>query len=286
MNKTKILIDKQIGQNLKILLSKKKSDKNKKFKRQLKKNIDLIKLSYLDKKNYFYVLSGIKSDANYIKKIKLIAKSLGTVIEQNAKKEKFVKVTPKLKLLSKFNQEQQDTQLRYHQTNSGGSIHSDGPQLSTPPNYVFLACIKESENGGRSIVTYCNKIYDQLKKNKPNTLKILKSKFLFERRGFNHKPKIFSQPIFVFKKNNLRFRYLREYIETAYKIRHIKMPAKKVEALNKLDSYLENKLYQKKLKLKTGDIMILNNKFLAHGRTKFKINKNSSQRSLLRVWVN
>ena len=31
MNKTKILIDKQIGQNLKILLSKKKSDKNKKF---------------------------------------------------------------------------------------------------------------------------------------------------------------------------------------------------------------------------------------------------------------
>ena len=45
MNKTKILIDKQIGQNLKNLLSKKQLDKNKKFKRELKKNIDLIKLS-------------------------------------------------------------------------------------------------------------------------------------------------------------------------------------------------------------------------------------------------
>ena len=79
---------------------------------------------------------------------------------------------------------------------------------------------------------------------------------------------------------------MREYIETAYKIKNIKMPISKIKALNKLDEYLENKLYQKQLKLKTGDVIIFNNKFLAHGRTKFQINKNSLQRSLLRVWVN
>ncbi len=286
MDNKKILIDKEIGQALNNLLSTKNPKRNKEFRSNLKKNIDLIKYNYLDKKNYFYVLSGIKSDANYIKKIKLIAKSLGTVVEQNAKKIKFVKVTPNVKLLNKLNQDQKNAQLRYHQTNSGGSIHSDGPQLSIPPNYVFLACIKESDNGGRSIITYCNKIYDQLKKSNISTLKVLKSKFLFERRGFNYNPKIFSQPIFKLEKDNIRFRYLREYIETAYKIKNIKMPISKIKALNKLDEYLENKLYQKQLKLKTGDVIIFNNKFLAHGRTKFQINKNSLQRSLLRVWVN
>ena len=30
--------------------------------------------------------------------------------------------------------------LRYHQTNLGGSIHSDGPQLSSPPKFIIMAC--------------------------------------------------------------------------------------------------------------------------------------------------
>ena len=38
--------------------------------------------------------------------------------------------------------------LRYHQTNLGGSIHSDGPQLDTPPNYVAMACLNQAEKGG------------------------------------------------------------------------------------------------------------------------------------------
>ena len=30
----------------------------------------------------------------------------------------------------------------------GGSIHSDGPQLDTPPNYVAMACLNQAEKGG------------------------------------------------------------------------------------------------------------------------------------------
>ena len=64
------------------------------------------------------------------------------------------------------------------------------------------------------------------------------------------------------------------------------MPKNKIIALNKLDELLTNKKFQKRFKLSTGDIVIFNNQFLSHGRTKFKINKNSSQRALMRVWVN
>ena len=256
------------------------------LKKNLKKNIGYIKSRFLNKNDYFFIVKGFKSDKNFIKKIKIIANCMGEVVIQNYKKNKFVKVTPKVNLIKRFSDTEKKDKLRYHETNSGGSIHSDGPQLSMPPNYVFLACIKESDSGGKSIISNCIKIFNKLKQKDPKTLKILMSKFHFERRGFKFKEKIFSKPIFEFKNNELRFRYLREYIETAYKIKKKKMPKNKVIALNKLDSFLTNKSYQKRFRLNTGDIVIFNNKFLSHGRTKFKINKNSAQRSLMRVWVN
>ncbi len=286
MNKSQNTINLNLKNITNILLKNQSKIKNINLKKKLKENIEIIKSNFLNRNDYFFIIRGFKSDKNYEKKIKLLANCFGNVIVQNYKNNKFVKVTPKVNLIKKLsNVEKKDT-LRYHETNSGGSIHSDGPQLAIPPNYVFLACIKESKSGGKSIITNCMKIFNVLKKRDPKILKILMSKYYFERRGFNFKNKILSKPIFEIKKNGLRFRYLREYIETAYKIKKKKMPKNKINALNKLDKFLTNEKFQKKFKLNTGDIVILNNQFLSHGRTKFKINKNSSQRALMRVWVN
>ena len=58
----------------------------------------------------------------------------------------------------------------------------------------------------------------------------------------------------------------------------------KNEALNILDKLLVKKEFQSKYKLNEGDIIILNNNYLAHGRSSFKLNI-SNQRSLMRIWV-
>ena len=42
----------------------------------------------------------------------------------------------------------------------------------------------------------------------------------------------------------------------------------------------------KKIKLKRGDLILLNNHILAHGRTTFKIGKNFNERKLYRIWIN
>lgn len=60
-----------------------------------------------------------------------------------------------------------NVKLRYHQTNLGGAIHSDGPQLSTPPKYVIMGCIKQAEKGGYSVITSVIKIYNYIKKKIP-----------------------------------------------------------------------------------------------------------------------
>ena len=77
---------------------------------------------------------------------------------------------------------------------------------------------------------------------------------------------------------------MREYIEAAYIIKKIGLTKKEIEAFNLLDSLLINKRFQNNYKLNQGDIIILNNNHLAHGRSSFKINS-SKQRSLMRVWI-
>jgi len=106
-----------------------------------------------------------------------------------------------------------------------------------------------------------------------------------ERRGFDYpNGNIFEKPIFEKKKNFFRFRYVREYIEAAYKIKKIKLKPNQIRALNFLDSLLKNKHFHIKCKLSKGDVVILNNYILGHARTKFSLDS-KGQRRLMRAWV-
>lgn len=217
------------------------------------------------------------------------AKSLGKIRDQNAKKDKIIEIKPDLKKIRelKIKKTKIKTVLRYHQTNLGGSIHSDGPQHLIPPKYLIMACEQNSLKGGDTVIVNTKKIYNYLKQHKPKFLNILNKKIFFERRGFNFKNEnVFSKPIFNNKNNSFIFRYLRDYIEKGYSIRKKKISKKLTRALNYLDRLLKSKKFMKKIKLKRGDLILLNNHTLAHGRTTFKINKKFHQRLLYRIWIN
>ena len=112
------------------------------------------------------------------------------------------------------------------------------------------------------------------------------SKFLFERRGFYTKKSnaVFERKIFDTNKNTFCFRYLREYIEKGYFLRKKTLTKDQFKALNLLDKKLQTNKFQNNYKLKTGDMILLNNNILAHGRTGFKI-ENKNKRSLYRMWA-
>ena len=78
---------------------------------------------------------------------------------------------------------------------------------------------------------------------------------------------------------------MREYIETAYKKKKIQLQSDQVKALNFLDKLIQSNRFQKKFKLNQGDVIILNNNFLAHGRTGFPLNLNRKQRTIIRIWI-
>jgi alpha-ketoglutarate-dependent taurine dioxygenase len=274
MNK-KLVFD--LKKNLNIYLNKNKNLSN------LKKNIlDLKKC--INKDKHHIIIRNFEKKPNKINyKIEEFAKLFGKPLAQNKLGQKFVIIKPNISLIKK-RQINKEIKLRYHQTNAGGAIHSDGPQLSTPPKYVIMACIRQADKGGSSIIASAQKIFFFLKKKRPDILKILKKNFFFERRGFNYSNQnILKSPIFK-DKDTFKFRYLREYIEAAYVIKKIKLKKKELNAFNYLDVLLTQKKFQNNYKLNQGDIIILNNNYLAHGRSSFKLNA-VKQRSLMRVWI-
>ena len=278
-----IMLNKKINLILRSLEKSKTSKEKKGIKLEGQKLIKKIKEKCnSSSKKYFIIKCNNKK--RLLENIKFIVSLFGKKISQNSKKEKMLLVTPNTRLIKKFKKKIND-KLRYHQTNKGGSIHTDGPQHKDTPKFLLMASISNKNRGGESIVVDGKKIFDYLRKNKPTICKTLQEKYLFERRGFNYSNKnIFKKPIFENKKN-FSMRYLREYIITAYKTVNEEIPSDKFKAMNYLDKLLYSKKFQKKFKLKEGEIVIINNKSLAHGRTSFAINQ-LKPRKILRVWYN
>jgi len=255
-----------------------------------KKNNSAIRSILLKKlkiKNFLIIES--ENDSNIQKNIVNISKCLGNLVSQNKNGIKLLKIKPK-KNIKTYNDKQKKKILRYHQTNLGGSIHSDGPQLDTPPNYVAMACLNQAEKGGSSVLTDTRLIFRYLNKKNKEVLNTLKKKFPFEKRGFSKNGKlsnkIILKPIFELKNRTLRFRYLRDYIESGYRSKNYKITKQIKKSFNMLDSLLEKRRFIKKFKLNKGDILILDNRYMAHGRTKFQFDKKGhNSRVLLRTWI-
>lgn len=249
-------------------------------------DVKFIKENYLDKDKYHLIIKDFCKNPRRIK-INVInfSKKFGKILRQDKYGKKFTLVTPNIKKIKNKKLKKQNVKLRYHQTNTGGFIHSDGPQLNNPPNYVLMACIQNATRGGYSILSSIKKIILHLKKKDKKTLSVLKNKFLFEKRGFYFKnqSKIHNKSIIEEYNKNFKFRYLRDYINEAYKLKSLKLSISQIKALDKLDNLLYKKKNQYLYKLNEGDLLLLNNYKLAHGRSPFSISSNNN-RSLIRVW--
>jgi len=246
----------------------------------LKKKIQFLKKNYLDSGNKHII---IKNFSTQKKQVIKFSKLFGKTLPQNNSGKQYLIVKPNLRKLKFQTKKNIKENLRYHETNLGGSLHSDGPQLLVPPKNVFMCCLNQAKKGGSSIIVSMEKIYKHLKKKNKKVLQTLEKKFLFERRGFGKK--IFLKPIFSKNKKKILFRYLREYIETAYKQKNRALDIKRLDALDTLDKLMKKKKFQHIDKISKGDLIILNNNVMAHGRSPFSLEQNTKNRSLIRLWI-
>ncbi len=186
---------------------------------------------------------------------------------------------------------------RYHQTRQGAYVHNDGVSDPLPIDYLILACGQKALLGGESILIDASAVYAELMAF-PEILEELKCDFFFENRGMSDEEQLFKAPILSFSNEGIPLiRYFRVYIESAHLKAGVPLTLAQSQALDFLDTVLDQSSVQHRVLLEPGQVLIsADNKFL-HTRTHFidmnaprsEINNTEPlsdlNRYMLRMWL-
>lgn len=176
---------------------------------------------------------------------------------------------------------------RYSDSREGGHLHTDGPhRAGRPPEVFALLCVRQSAIGGALVLIEADRVVSMLD---PDTVEVLQQPFLFDQREEGTEP----VPRRVLRggdDGHWRFTYLREYIELGH--RHHKAPALTARqriTLDRLDATLDRLAGQdgghRRIKLRPGQVIIVDNRRLLHGRTAFRDDHPDHDRLMLRTWI-
>ena len=210
-----------------------------------------------------------------------ICKTLGTLYVQNIKNESFVAIKDEGKSMMSGG--------RYHQTKEGGSFHTDSPQWEKVPDFIGMYCINPAKKGGESKFVSAYSIHNEMLKEHKHFLEMLYEQFHFDKRGeyeSGESPTVF-EPIFTYNGNQLKLRYLRDYINDGHKIQDMPLSKEQNEALDCLDKIIHDENLAVSYELKRYDMIFLNNGRVMHGRTSFEDFEDvEKKRLMIRTWIN
>ena len=209
-----------------------------------------------------------------------VCRILGTLYVQNDKNQKLVQVQDSGKSMKSGG--------RYHQTKEGGSYHTDSPQWEKVPDFIGMCCINPAKKGGESKFVSAYSIHNKMLKEHKQFLEILYQQFHFDKRGeFESKesPTVF-EPIFTYNNNQLKCRYLRDYINDGQVIQNTPLSKEQNEALDIFDKIIHDENLVVSYKLRQNEMVFFNNNRVMHGRTSFEDFEGiENKRLMIRTWI-
>ena len=209
-----------------------------------------------------------------------VCRILGTLYVQNNKNQKLVQVQDSGKSMKSGG--------RYHQTKEGGSYHTDSPQWEKVPDFIGMCCINPAKKGGESKFVSAYSIHNKMLKEHKQFLEMLYQQFHFDKRGeFESKesPTVF-EPIFTYNNNQLKCRYLRDYINDGQMIQNTPLSKEQNEALDIFDKIIHDENLVVSYKLRQNEMVFFNNNRVMHGRTAFEDFEGiENKRLMIRTWI-
>ena len=209
-----------------------------------------------------------------------VCRILGTLYVQNDKNQKLVQVQDSGKSMKSGG--------RYHQTKEGGSYHTDSPQWEKVPDFIGMCCINPAKKGGESKFVSAYSIHNKMLKEHKQFLEMLYQQFHFDKRGeFESKesPTVF-EPIFTYNNNQLKCRYLRDYINDGQVIQNTPLSKEQNEALDIFDKIIHDENLVVSYKLRQNEMVFFNNNRVMHGRTAFEDFEGiENKRLMIRTWI-
>ncbi len=211
---------------------------------------------------------------------------LGTAVFQNARSELMGEVRDETKIDSKT----------YAPIEAGKVVSSRARARSTGPlrwhtdrcDVIALLCARNAKAGGVSKLTSIVTIYNEILRRRPDLLELLLQDYWRARPGDEDgiaPTRAFALPVFGVQDGKLTCQYSRTYVEQAQEFPEVpRITAAQNEALDLLAEVAEEVCLFSPFV--PGDIQLLNNHVIFHGRTAYEDDSSSQQERLLfRLWL-
>lgn len=176
-----------------------------------------------------------------------------------------------------------DPNVRIYQTNQRQTFHTDSCDI------VGLLCLRVAQSGGLSALVSSTTIFNEMRRRRPDLLKLLFEPIATDRRGevpAGQKP-YFDIPVFNWHQGYLTAIYQRQYIESAQRFPDARrLTPADIEALDLFDRLANDPALHFFMEFKPGDIQLVHNHTILHDRTGFiDWPEPERRRHLLRLWL-
>jgi hypothetical protein len=215
-----------------------------------------------------------------------LGRHLGTPLYQNARGEIMGEVRDETRL---------DTKT-YSETEPGRIVSSRARARSTGPlrwhtdrcDVIALLCVRNAKAGGISKLTSIVTIYNEILRRRPDLLTLLCQDYWRARPADEDgiaSTRAFALPVFGVQDGKLTCQYSRTYVEQAQEFPEVpRITPAQNEALDLLAEVAEETCLHSPFV--PGDIQLLNNHVVFHGRTAYEDDSASHQERLLfRLWL-
>jgi hypothetical protein len=141
--------------------------------------------------------------------------------------------------------------------------------------------------GGAIVLVHVDDLVRELRQD-PNVVAALREQVHFDTRTEDPgHPSTVQRPILEIEGQAVRIVYLREYVDSGHRRPGIPpLSPAQIRAMDKLDSLLDRADLQTHRRLEPGQLIVVNNRTIVHGRTPFQPEPSEGKaRLLLRTWI-
>lgn len=176
-----------------------------------------------------------------------------------------------------------DPNVRIYQTHERQTYHTDSCDI------VSLLCLKTAKSGGLSALVSSTTIFNEMRRQRPDLVKLLFEPLATDRRGEvpeGQKP-YFEIPVFSWYQGFLTAIYQRQYIDSAQRFPEApRLTPQQIEALDMFDALANDPRLHLFMEFRPGDVQLVHNHTLLHDRTAFEDwAEPGKRRHLLRLWL-
>ena len=172
-------------------------------------------------------------------------------------------------------------------TPAGLEMHNDSSMGEAPPNYVSLMCLATARSGGMSIVSSALAAHNHFLRERPELLRRLYEPFYRDHQEYQAADAAATnfRPVFAWD-GQLRTRFNARHTFRGYEKTGRVLDEAGAEAVTLMENFLADPDNRLDLWLEPGQIQILNNRVIVHGRTPYEDHDEPDRRRHLeRLWL-